>query len=77
MTINYPTFNDVEDPTLRAWNRLNIIFNIKEHLGNVVATRYTKQFNNKEKAGILALAAGVSARGYENIRREIIRKNNG
>ena len=75
--INYPTFDDVNDPVIRAWNRLNIIYNMKDMNNNHRVHHYTKNFRRKDAIAILRLAARIDTEGYENVRREIIRKNNG
>jgi len=42
-------FNDVLNPQLRAWNRLNIIFNIKELLkNNPMSVEYASQFKKND-----------------------------
>ena len=78
-TIEYnglPLFNNVRDKQLRAWNRLNIIFNIKEMLNNTLAKEYTEQFKGPDLVEIGRMAIRVRNKGYENTRREIMRNNN-
>lgn len=73
----YPNYADILNPTLRAWNRLNTVFNIKEILhNNSMAVKYVAQFPKHEQIAIALLAAKVSKDGYENTRRELVRKNN-
>jgi hypothetical protein len=73
----YPTFDEVRNPVLRAWNRLNTFFNMKEFLKNSEMGReYMKQFNHQDQVAIAMLASKVSKDGYENTRREIMRVNN-
>lgn len=72
----YPLFNDIRNPKLRAWNRLNIIFNMKESIGSYAANGYTKQFKKDELLEILRMGVRVLREGYENVRRSIIRENN-
>lgn len=73
----YSLFNEVRNPTLRAWNRLNAIFNMKELIkNNAMAVNYMKKFNHKDQVAIAVLAAQITKNGYENTRREIMRKNN-
>lgn len=74
--IEMPTFNDVKDPILRTWNRLNIIYNMKEMANNHLSTRYAERFNKKDKIALLRMAAKVANDGYENTRREILRTRN-
>lgn len=70
----YNLFNDVANSTIRTWNRLNTIFNIKEEHGNAIAVGYTKQLSKEDGASILLMANYVTAKGYENTRREIFKK---
>jgi len=69
-------FNDVLNPQLRAWNRLNIIFNIKELLkNNPMSVEYASQFKKNDLIELGRMAIRVTKNGYENTRREIIRGN--
>lgn len=74
MTELLPTFNDITEPKLRAWNRLNIIFNLKENISNAAAMEYTKQFTKADNFSIFAIAAYITKHGYENTRREIFKE---
>jgi hypothetical protein len=74
---SYSTYTEVKSPILRAWNRLNTIFNMKELLGNdKLAVRYMKKFPREDQLAIWALSARIIQNGYENTRREIMRDNN-
>ncbi len=73
---DFPTFDEILDPKLRAWNRINMIFNIKELIGNDIATEYVKQFDRADKVAIFVLGNTIVIRGYENTRREIFRSLN-
>lgn len=74
--IELPRFNDVIDPKLRAWNRLNVIYNLKEMANNKTAVRYSEKFSKKDKFNILQLSTKIANDGYENVRREILRTRN-
>ena len=69
-----PTFDEIKETKLKAWNRLNLIFNIKENINNDRATEYAKQFTKEDKFAIFSLAAYITKNGYENTRREIFRQ---
>lgn len=72
----FPMFYDVVNPKLRAWNRLNIIFNIKEFLkNNPLSVEYASQFKKADLVELGRMAIRVKKNGYENTRREIIRGN--
>jgi len=70
----YSSFTEVKNPVLRAWNRLNTIYNMKEQGGNGLALRYAKQFNKAETLQIYVMGLEVKNKGYENVRREICRE---
>jgi hypothetical protein len=73
----YSTFDEISNATLRAWNRLNVVFNIKEILrNNAMAVNYVKQFDKKDQIAIAVLAVKITKNGYENTRREIMKANN-
>lgn len=71
-----PHFNDIANPTLRTWNRLNVIYNMKEMANEGMASHYAKRFNKKDKIALLRMAAKVANDGYETVRREILRTRN-
>ncbi len=69
----FSLFNDVLNPSIRAWNRANTIYNIKERHGNSVATKYVKLLPKSEQLSVYTVMVLVAKEGYENIRREIFR----
>lgn len=69
----YSTFDEVKSPTLRAWNRLSTIYNMKEQGGNSLALRYAKKFDQASRLQIFILGLEVKEKGFENVRREIFR----
>lgn len=75
---DYSTFDEVHSPALRTWNRLNVLFNMKEVFGpqSQMALNYLKKFKEADRIEIARLAIKISKNGYENTRREIIRNNN-
>lgn len=73
----YSTFDEIKNPVLRTWNRMNIIFNMKESFkDNNMVTRYMQKFSREDQLAIGFLAIKIKKNGYENTRREIIRNNN-
>ena len=69
----YPLFNDVKNPTLRTWNRLNIIYNMKKLVGNAVSQKYTGKFKHDDLARIMKLSKHIETNGYEQTRRDIMK----
>lgn len=68
----YPNFNDIMNEKLQAYNRLNIVYNIKETFGNAVAVDYMKQFSKKAKAAVMNMHQHIIDVGYSTVRREMI-----
>lgn len=70
----YPLFHEVISPTLRTWNRVNVIFNIKEILNNnALAIKYMQQFDKADQVAIAVMCFKITKDGYENTRRYIMR----
>lgn len=69
---NRKTFHEVEDPKLRAWNRVNIMFNLDEEMSSNQATLYLEQFNDKDRAVIMATLVAIKQQGYNEVRRKLI-----
>lgn len=74
--MGYSLFEDILNPSIRAWNRVNTIYNIKERHGNVVASRYAAKFNKNDLFAVYTIMAIIKKNGYENVRREVFRENN-
>lgn len=72
----YSLFTDVINPTVRAWNRANTVYNIKERHGDKVASKYVAKFPQFEQAAIYTTMITVAKDGYENVRRSIFREAN-
>jgi regulation of enolase protein 1 (concanavalin A-like superfamily) len=71
----YPLFQDVLSPVLRTWNRVNVVFNMKEFLKNDrMARNYVAQFPRIDQVAIGLMCMKIQKDGYENTRREIMRK---
>lgn len=70
----YSLFNDIGDKDIRAWNRANAIYNIKERHGKEVATKYTTRFDKPDQTDIFRIMMEVASDGYANVRRRIFRE---
>lgn len=70
----YSFFDEIKSPIVKAWNRLNTIYNMKEQGGNGLAIKYSELFDKFERIQILTLAVAVERDGYENVRRTIMRE---
>jgi hypothetical protein len=72
----YSNFNDVTDPVLRSWNRLNTLYNIRERFRGDVYQTYRDQFEKDDLISILKMGLRVEVEGYENVRREMMKEYN-
>lgn len=72
----YSLFTDVINPTIRAWNRANTVYNIKERHGDKVASNYVAKLERTEQLAIFSTMMTVARDGYENVRRSIFREAN-
>ena len=70
----YSFFDEIKNPIVKAWNRLNTIYNMKEQGGNTLATKYADMFDKFERIQIMTLAMAVQRDGYEQTRRTIMRE---
>lgn len=75
--MGYSLFEEILNPSIKAWNRANTVYNIKERHGNVVASKYVSKFHKLDVLAIYTVMATVERDGYENVRRTIFKANNG
>lgn len=66
-------FNDVEDRTLRAYNRIAIFFNTLSDIGQEKATDYLRQFPDNDKKDIKAIFDHMRRVGLEDTKAAINR----
>jgi len=64
-------FNDIEDVGHRAWNRLNIITNLKDDGRPHDAQAYLSKLSNADKMGIGLLIMAIKKKGLETVKREL------
>ena len=64
----YDLFDDVEDRVIRAWNRCNTIFNIRERHSQELAEEYVNQFNDVSKLQIFVMLETIKVDGYNKVR---------
>jgi hypothetical protein len=66
-------FNEVEDRTLKAWNRFAVYFNALSNVGVVAANDYMRQFNKDDKADLRKMLDDMKHMGYEPMKAAISR----
>ena len=68
----YSLFNDVSNVKLRTWNRCAALFNLNTDIGD--ATGYASQLTQSERAQCMAMLAYIDVKGYEDVKREVMRE---
>ena len=59
---SFDTFNEVQEPLLRAYNRAVMALNLNVDEGKECASRYLSMFSDKENAAIYALKKMIRPR---------------
>ena len=67
----FPLFNSISNPSHRAWNRLNIINNLKSAGRARDAANYLDKLAEVDKLSIAVLLMSVKSRGLESVRAEL------
>lgn len=69
----YSLFRDVDNPTLRAWNRCAVLFNIEEDLGEGSSAGYAATLTDAERMAVITMFVHIKEVGYENAKREVFK----
>ena len=64
-------FNDIGDVGHKAWNRLNVVNNLKEDGRGVDAAAYLDKLTDVDKASIALLLMAIKKKGLDVVRREL------
>jgi len=72
---NYSTFEDIDDVSLRTWNRCAMASNLLNDKGEEESRAYMEQFSSLEKKQMLLLFKYIEAKGYEATRAEVARNS--
>ena len=67
----FPLFNSTSNPSHRAWNRLNIINNLKSAGRARDAANYLDKLAEVDKLSIAVLLMSIKSRGLESVRAEL------
>lgn len=70
-------FRDVENTTIRVWNRCSTAFNLQEDKGEEAVEKYMSQFNEREKKQVLIMFEYIRVKGYEEVKKEVFRGEHG
>ncbi len=66
-------FNDIANPTHRAWNRLNIISNLRNDGRGRDAVGYLDKLSKEGRAAIGLLVLAINKKGLDTVKAEINR----
>ena len=66
-------FNDIEDVGHKAWNRLNVITNLRGDGRPHDAQAYLSKLSNADKLSIGLLVLAIKKKGLETVRSELNR----
>ena len=66
-------FNDIDNATLRTWNRCALAFNLAEDKGEIASESYMEQFDKRSKRQMLIMFNYIKAKGYDAVKREVHR----
>ncbi len=72
----YSLHVDVENPALRAWNRLQTANNIMQDLGAGAAEAYLNRFTQDEQGHIAILVHSVKLKGHEAVCADVMKSVN-
>lgn len=67
-------FDEVENLSLRTYNRLVLATNLQEDAGSVIAKQYLEQFTPSEKKQIAFMSVLINKVGIDKVR-ELVQKS--
>ncbi len=71
---NYSLFNEINNPALRAWNRMEMALSISEDLSDGMAEAYLNRLDENEQMQVFVLASAIKARGdKESVKRDVLK----
>ena len=69
----YSLFNDVDNVSLRTWNRCVTAANINNTMGEVHSKNYLSHFSELEKKRCMAMYQYILVIGSEEVRKQILK----
>ena len=71
------TFEEIENVTLRTWNRCATAFNLQDDKGEEAVQRYLDKFDQRSRRQMMIMFEYIQRKGYENVKREVMRGEHG
>jgi len=69
----YSLFNDIEDNTLKAYNRAVTMFNINNKFNENMVRGYAEQLSDSDRNKVYAMLQYIKVKGAEVVKRELNR----
>lgn len=71
MENNFNKFNEIQHTPLRVFNRVAMLFNIKEDQGEETAKEYVNCFTESERKQMLMVMVAIEKQGVEAVRKAV------
>lgn len=68
-----PSFDEVQEPTVRAWNRLSTFFNVTGDFSLERGLAYLSRFSFEDRQQIQSIFDSIKSEGYEATKRRVMR----
>lgn len=72
--MQFNTYNDIENVSLRTYNRAVQVINIADSFNEGKAEDYLKQFSDGEKKGVYAILIGIKKYGADAVKKAIMHR---
>ena len=69
-----PSFDEVQEPLVRAWNRLSTFFNVTADFGLDRGLAYINRFSFEDRQEIQSIFDSIKSEGYESTKRRVMRE---
>jgi len=69
--MKHETYDHIENPLLRCWNRCQMGYNISEKFGEDEALAYLNSFDDEDTARIMLISTCLATDGYDEVHRTI------
>lgn len=73
----FSLFNEVENQTLRTWNRCATVFNINKVHGEAMAKEYLGKIEQPGRSQMMVMFNYINRKGYDVVKREVNKNNQG
>lgn len=61
-------FNEIENPLLRTWNRLIMVYNLRQDAGTHVAQEYINNLSAEENKQLIYMGVLIQRKGKDEVK---------